>query len=159
MLVRREVRAKKAFAPFFTSLYKRKEQRFNRLHINHGFKRNQRGRGVNSMGKDELENVREKRSSRRIRLLYLTSYTPRKADTQEYNVSIGRTLDVSDGGVKVETHRRLANGTELEMDIAIDEKIITAKGEVVHTEERENGLFGTGIRFTSISEEDRRSLR
>jgi hypothetical protein len=45
------------------------------------------------------------------------------------------------------------------MDIAIEDKIITAKGEVVHTEELKNGLFGTGIRFTSISEEDRTSLR
>jgi c-di-GMP-binding flagellar brake protein YcgR len=111
------------------------------------------------MGKRELEKVREKRTSRRIRSLNLTSYTPRKADKQEYIVSIGRTLDVSEGGVKVETHRKLADGTELEMDIAIEDRIITAKGEVVHTEELENSLFGTGIRFTSISEEDRRSLR
>jgi hypothetical protein len=111
------------------------------------------------MGKHELEKVREKRTSRRIRSLHLTSYTPRKADQQEYIVSIGRTLDVSEGGVKVETHRKLADGTELEMDIAIEDKIITAKGEVVHTEELKNGLFGTGIRFTSISEEDRSSLR
>ena len=111
------------------------------------------------MGEHELENVKEKRTSRRIRSLNLTSYIPIKADRQEYIVSIGRTLDVSEGGVKVETHRRLADGTELEMHIAIEDKIITAKGEVVHTEELKNGLFGTGIRFTSINEKDRRSLR
>ena len=111
------------------------------------------------MSERELEDVMEKRASRRIRTLNLTSYTPKRDDEQEYIVSIGRTLDVSDGGVKVETHRKLEDGTELEMDIAIEEKIITAKGEVVHTEELENGLFGTGIRFTWISEEDRDSLR
>ena len=111
------------------------------------------------MDERELDSVREKRASRRIRSLNLTSYTPKTDDKQDYIVSIGRTLDVSEGGVKVETHRRLANGTELEMDIAIEDEIITAKGEVVHTEELKNGLFGTGIRFTSISEEDRRSLR
>ena len=111
------------------------------------------------MSERELEDVMEKRASRRIRTLNLTSYTPKRDDEQEYIVSIGRTLDVSDGGVKVETHRKLEDGTELEMDIAIEEKIITAKGEVVHTEELENGLFGTGIRFTLISEEDRDSLR
>jgi hypothetical protein len=117
------------------------------------------GQGGASMSEHEEENVREKRVSRRIRSLNLASYTPRKADRQEYIVSIGRTLDVSEGGVKVETHRQLANGTELEMDIAIEDNIITAKGEVVYTEELKNGLFGTGIRFTAISEEDRRSLR
>jgi len=111
------------------------------------------------MSERELEDVREKRASRRIRTLNLTSYTPKKADEQEYIVSIGRTLDVSEGGVKVETHRKLEDGAELEMDIAVEDKIITAKGEVVHTEDLGNGLFGTGIRFTSISEEDRDSLR
>ncbi len=111
------------------------------------------------MTERELNSVREKRASRRIRSLNLTSYTPKKGDKQEYIVSIGRTLDVSEGGVKVETHRKLDNGTELEMDIAVEEKIITAKGEVVHTEELKNGLFGTGIRFTSISDEDRKILQ
>ncbi len=111
------------------------------------------------MSERELNSVREKRASRRIRSLNLTSYTPKKGDKQEYIVSIGRTLDVSEGGVKVETHRKLDNGTELEMDIAVEEKIITAKGEVVHTEELKNGLFGTGIRFTSISDEDRKILQ
>ena len=111
------------------------------------------------MSENEVADVKEKRTSRRIRSLNLTSYTPKKGEEQEYIVSIGRTLDVSDGGVKVETHRKLATGTELEMDIAIEDKIVNAKGEVVHTEELENGLFGTGIRFTSISEEDRKVLR
>jgi hypothetical protein len=111
------------------------------------------------MSERDLESVREKRSSRRIRSLNLTSYTPKKGEEQQYIVSIGRTLDVSEGGVKVETHRKLAKGTELEMDIAIEDEIITAKGEVVHTEELKNGLFGTGIQFTSISDEDRGSLR
>ncbi len=111
------------------------------------------------MGERDLERVREKRASRRIRSLNLTSYTPKKGEKQDYIVSIGRTLDVSEGGVKVETHRKLAKGTELEMDIAIEDKIITAKGEVLHTEELKNGLYGTGIRFTSIREEDRKYLR
>jgi hypothetical protein len=111
------------------------------------------------MSERDLETLREKRSSRRIRSLNLTSYTPRKGEEQQYIVSIGRTLDLSEGGVKVETHRKLANGTELEMDIAIEDRIITAKGEVVYTEELKSGLFGTGIQFTSISDEDRGSLR
>jgi hypothetical protein len=111
------------------------------------------------MDERELDSVREKRANRRIRSLNLTSYTPKTGDKQEYIVSIGRTLDVSEGGVKVETHRRMANGTGLEMDIAVEDKIITARGEVVHSEELKNGLFGTGIRFTSISDDDRNFLK
>ena len=106
------------------------------------------------MGESVHENVKEQRKSRRIRSLHLTSYVPRKGSEQEYIVSIGRTLDVSTGGVKVETHRELAKGTELDMDIAIQDRVITAKGVVVYVEPLSGGLYGTGIRFTAISEAD-----
>jgi c-di-GMP-binding flagellar brake protein YcgR len=111
------------------------------------------------MDEHELERTMEKRRGRRIRSLHLTSYTPRKGDQQEHIVSIGRTLDVSEGGVKVEAHRELTKGTELDLDIAIEDRLISAKGEVVHVERLKNGLFGTGIRFTSISEADREFLK
>lgn len=111
------------------------------------------------MSHQELESVKEKRAAPRIRSLNLTSYTPRKGEQQNYIISIGRTLDVSEGGVKVETHRRLAEGTRLDMDIAVEDIIISARGEVLHAEELKTGLFGTGIRFTSIREEDRQLLR
>ena len=111
------------------------------------------------MSDQELESVKEKRAAPRIRSLNLTSYTPRKGEQQEYIISIGRTLDVSEGGVKVETHRRLTKGTELDLDIAVEDRIISARGEVLHAEELNTGLFGTGIRFTSITEEDRQLLR
>ena len=100
------------------------------------------------------ESVKERRGSPRIRSLHLASYVPRKGSEQEYIISIGRTLDVSKGGVKVETHRELAKGSELDMDIAIQDRLITAKGVVVYVEPLSNGLYGTGIRFTAISEAD-----
>jgi hypothetical protein len=106
------------------------------------------------MGEFIHDNVKEQRHSRRIRSLHLTSYVPRKGGEQEYIVSIGRTLDVSGGGVKVEVHRELAKGTELDMDIAIEDRLITAKGVVVYAEPLPGGLYGTGIRFTAISDDD-----
>jgi hypothetical protein len=106
------------------------------------------------MGESVHEGVKEQRKSRRIRSLHLTSYVPRKGSEQEYIVSIGRTLDVSKGGVKVEVHRELAKGTELDMDIAVEDRLITAKGVVIYVEPLPGGLYGTGIRFTAISEDD-----
>jgi c-di-GMP-binding flagellar brake protein YcgR len=116
-------------------------------------------KGGTSMDEHELEQVMEKRRDRRIRSLNLTSYTPRKGEEQEHIISIGRTLDVSVGGAKVETHRELSTGTELDMDIAIEDRLISAKGVVVRVEQLKSGLFGTGIRFTSISEADRELLK
>lgn len=106
-----------------------------------------------------LDNVREKRASPRIRSLNLTSYVPRKGQQQEYIISIGRTLDVSEGGVKIETHRRLDKGLQLELEIAVEDRIISAKGEVLYSEELKDGLFGTGISFTVMAEDDRRLLQ
>jgi hypothetical protein len=103
--------------------------------------------------------VLEQRTSPRIRSLNLTMYVPKKDKQQDYIISIARTLDVSQGGVKIETHRKLDRGTELELDIAIEDRIISAKGEVLRSEELEEDVFATGIRFTDISEEDRRFLR
>ena len=106
-----------------------------------------------------LESVKEKRASPRIRSLNLASYVPKKDEQQEYIISIGRTLDVSEGGAKIETHRKLDRGVELELQIAVEDRIISARGEVLYSRELGHGLFGTGIRFTSIEEEDTRLLQ
>ena len=109
---------------------------------------------------DELtETANEKRASPRIRSLNLTSYLPKKGGRQDHIISMGRTLDVSEGGVKLETHRHLDKGTRLELAIAVEDAIISVEGEVLYSEELGEGLFGTGICFTSIREEDRQLLR
>jgi hypothetical protein len=106
-----------------------------------------------------LESIREKRASPRIRSLNLASYVPKKDEQQEYIISIGRTLDVSEGGAKIETHRKLERGLQLELEIAVEDQIISARGEVVYSAELADGLFGTGIRFTTIAKEDRHLLQ
>ena len=114
--------------------------------------------GIDQAGA-HLESVREKRASPRIRSLNLASYVPKKDKRQEYIISIGRTLDVSEGGAKIETHRKLDRGVQLELEIAVEDQIISARGEVMYSTELAHGLFGTGIRFTFIAEEDRRLLQ
>ena len=106
-----------------------------------------------------LESVMEKRASPRIRSLLLASYVPRKDERQEYIISIGRTLDVSEGGAKIETHRQLDKGLQLELEIAVEDQIIAAKGVVLYSQELSDGLYGTGISFTAINEEASRLLR
>ena len=106
-----------------------------------------------------LESIREKRASPRIRSLNLASYVTKKDELQEYIISIGRTLDVSEGGAKIETHRKLDRGLQLELEIAVEDQIISARGEVLYSTELADGLFGTGIRFTAIAKEDQRLLQ
>lgn len=85
------------------------------------------------------------RKTRRTEALLLTTYTVRQKDGGESEVAFGRTLDVSDRGVMVETQERLKLGTELDLEIALGERLIQTKGTVVHVEEAANDLFATGI--------------
>ena len=66
---------------------------------------------------------------------------------------------MSEGGARIETHMKLDKAPQLDLDIAVDDEIVSAKGEVVYCEELADGLFGSGISFISIDEKDRRLLR
>ncbi len=106
-----------------------------------------------------FESVMEKRAISRIPSLLLASYVPKKVEQQAYIISICRTLDMSESEAKIETHRQVDKGLRLEWEIAVEDQIIAAKEEVMYSQELRDGLFGTGISFTSINEEARRLLR
>jgi hypothetical protein len=68
-------------------------------------------------------------------------------------IEVGRTLDVSEAGLRVETTRELLAGQDLELQIAAGDRLISAKGRVVHLEP--TGTFVlTGIEWVDISAED-----
>ena len=83
--------------------------------------------------------LKDQRTSPRIRSLNLTSYVPKQGGRQDHIISMGRTLDVSEGGVRLETHRHLDKGTRLELVIAIEEAIISFEGEVLYSEDLGDG--------------------
>ena len=66
---------------------------------------------------------------------------------------------MSESGAKIETLRKLDPGAQLELEMAVENQIISARGEVLYSTELGHGLFGTGIRFTFIAEEDHRLLQ
>lgn len=68
-------------------------------------------------------------------------------------IEVGRTLDVSAAGLRVETTRALVTGQDLELQIAAGDRLISAKGRVVHLEP--TGTFVlTGIEWVEVSAED-----
>jgi c-di-GMP-binding flagellar brake protein YcgR len=71
---------------------------------------------------------------------------------------MGKTLDLSPSGVTLQIDRLFPVGSGLEMAIAIEERLITVRGRVVHVREIEKGLYDYGISFTEIDDADRQSL-
>lgn len=100
----------------------------------------------------------ERRRAPRRPLLYLTTFTPAQAGEPSDIVGLGRTRDVSQAGLRLETDRGLSQGAVVDLDIAIEERIVHAEGEVVHVQAEKDGLYSIGIRFTSISPGDRSTL-
>ena len=98
----------------------------------------------------------ERRRSPRVRALYHVVITTEGMD-EELSVTVGRTVDVSETGVRVETHGHLSIDEAVRLEIAIEETVVKASGRVVHAA-RIGELIEAGIEFTVISDSDRLAL-
>jgi len=76
---------------------------------------------------------------------------------EEESVTVGRTIDVSETGVRLETPGHLCIDDGVRLEIAVEETIVNASGRVVHAA-RVGDLIEAGIEFTVISDPDRLAL-
>ncbi len=79
-------------------------------------------------------------------------------DGSEGLYSMGRTLDVSLNGIKMETPYELPLEAELEITVGIEEDLVDLIGRVTHSSKK-GGRFVSGIEFVKMSAEGRRVFR
>ncbi|UCG38323.1 MAG: PilZ domain-containing protein [bacterium] len=92
---------------------------------------------------------------KRLETLNLVSFTHKDQDGRVDLEIVGRTLDLSDGGILLEIPRPVpSDNKEVDVTLGIREHVIRIMGRIVHQRELENGHIGLGIAFTSLSEED-----
>ena len=99
------------------------------------------------------EELEDRRRSARVRSLRLVTLEPIGTGSGEAPIEVGRTLDVSEAGARVEIVRELPPGQELELQIAVGDRLIQARGRVVHTE-RAGSLVVTGIAWVEVAPAD-----
>lgn len=92
----------------------------------------------------------EKRRKPRIDSHNLVSYLCFDEDNRESTQGIGRTLDVSEGGIRLETHIPMAIQRNISLTIGLDEDIMEFKGRLAYCKKREDGKFETGIEFSDM---------
>jgi len=90
--------------------------------------------------------------------IHLLDYLVIEPDGSEGRYSMGRTLDVSLNGLKMETSYELPDGAELEITVGLEEDLIDLIGRVVH-KSRQGGRYVAGIEFVKMSAEGRRIFR
>lgn len=77
--------------------------------------------------------------------------------SEETSITVGRTVNVSTTGVRVQTPGHLCIDDRVRLEIAVEDRVIEAWGRVVHSA-RVGELVEAGIELSEISDDDRRSL-
>ncbi len=100
----------------------------------------------------------EKRKFLRLDSLHLLDYRVMDSDGNERDYSMGRTLDVSINGIKMETVHAIPQDVQLIITLGIEDTLVDVSGSLVHTKESSNRYI-SGIEFKKVSSEDRAILR
>lgn len=65
---------------------------------------------------------------------------------------MGRTLNVSESGILLETKFQIPAGDELIVSIGFEDDLLELKGQAVFSKETEPGMQETGIEFSEVDE-------
>jgi len=101
----------------------------------------------------EEDTIEEKRGYPRVKNLYLVSYIHKEAGRQIAPVSMGRTLDISPSGVRLEVFQQIKAESEMEMEIALEDSQVSVRGMVLRALETGDDVYVLGIRFNEVCAE------
>jgi hypothetical protein len=96
--------------------------------------------------------LKEKRKNPRIKTENLLSYEGVDGTGSRIEHGMGKTLDISQGGLLMETSVPVEAKFILLMSLDIKEEIIKIKGKVAYSREAEAKKFHTGVRFIGNNE-------
>jgi hypothetical protein len=92
----------------------------------------------------------ENRKHKRIYSTNLLNYVCLDDKGEAFAQGMGRTLNVSESGILLETHAPLDPQTTVSLTIGIEEQIIDIQGTAVYSKKNADGSFETGIEFIDI---------
>lgn len=106
-----------------------------------------------------MTSEKERRAAPRVRLRRLAKATPRGVKDAYPCHIVGTTADLSEGGLRFEAKEDLDLGAEVVVSFVLGRHVIEVAGQVVHHAPLHAGEAASmGIRFTNLSEEDRRLI-
>lgn len=102
---------------------------------------------------------KERRSTSRLNSKNLISYICLDKDNQESCQGMGRTLNISENGILLETHLPIDPDGSISLTIALEEELMDIEGRVAFSNKKGDGIYETGVHFNRQDEEKSRFLR
>jgi hypothetical protein len=103
--------------------------------------------------------TKEQRQHDRIASLNLLNYVGMDENDQEMAQGMGRTLNVSESGILLETHIPMEEKTFVLLTIGLEDELVDIRGKVAHSKPGKEGKFEAGIRFLESDETAHRVLK
>jgi c-di-GMP-binding flagellar brake protein YcgR len=100
----------------------------------------------------------EKRKHARIDSLNL-SYFCLDENNQIIKQGMGRTLNVSESGILLETHFPIDNKHTIALTLGLEEDLVEITGRPVHSRINDDGKHEVGIEFLEINAKTRKVLK
>ena len=83
---------------------------------------------------------------------------PRIENLNLVQISTGRTLDISQGGIRLELYHPLPLRTVVSLTVALGDTLVDVQGKVVYLEEIDDERCAMGIQFIDIPDDSQRLL-
>lgn len=96
--------------------------------------------------------INEKRNHPRISALNLISYTCIDETDKIVAQGMGRTLNISEDGILLETHVAIDPRYSIALAIGLEDELINLKGSVIHSTSGKNEKFEAGIEFVETDD-------
>jgi len=101
----------------------------------------------------------DKRKSQRINSHNLIFYVCLDEKNNPIDQGMGRTLNISEGGILLETHAFIDTNYIVSFTISLEDVIMDIKGKVTYSKKRDDGKFESGIQFIESDESKTRILK
>lgn len=89
----------------------------------------------------------DKRRFPRVSSLNLSYLLVDEAEGEFQRQTMGRTLDVSEVGIRLETHLPVEIGREMLLSVGLEEDVLDIRGRVVHSRQNKEGKHELGVEF------------
>ncbi len=103
-------------------------------------------------------NDNDKRRYMRVESTNLLNFVCMGEDGEPCQQGMGRTLNVSEAGMSLETYKPIDPQTRISITVGIEEELVDIEGEIVFLKENDKDIYEAGIKFSQISDKERTIL-